>query len=132
VNIDLSTDAAPSPERTLQLAETFAQIARTLNHQTRHHEALKFPHEADRLIREISTAAGRLPQLLGQVSAWVNTEYEEGRVRLADAADPEAARAVLSVSSRLDSASQYAGLLEQMLQRAASETSTMTVAGNGE
>jgi hypothetical protein len=131
VDLDLSTDATPSPERTLQLAETFAELARVMNHATRHHEALKFPHEADRLIREIAMAASRLPQLLQQVSAWLNTEYEEGRVTVADAADPDAAFAVLSVSSRLESASQYAGLLSQALQRAASVTSTMTVAEDG-
>ena len=28
MEIDLSTDTAPSPERTLQLAETFAEVAR--------------------------------------------------------------------------------------------------------
>lgn len=125
MDIDLSTDTAPYPERTLRLAGTFAELARVLNHTTRHHEALRYPHEADRLIREVSMMAGRLPQLLQQVSAWLNTEYEEGRIRLDSGADPEAAYAVLSVSSRLESASEYATLLRQMLERAASVTSTM-------
>ena len=59
-DIDLSTGTAPSPERTRQLAETLAELARVLCHQTRHHEALRYPADADRLVRELSAMAGRL------------------------------------------------------------------------
>jgi hypothetical protein len=133
MEIDLSTDTAPSPERTLQLAETFAELARVLNHQTRHHEALRNPADADRLIRELSTAAARLPQLLRQVTAWLNAEYEEGRIRMADGADPEAAYAVLGAGGRLESAPEYATLLHKALDRAAGITSRMEAAeGSGD
>ena len=71
MDIDLSTDAAPSPERTRQLAETFAELARVLCHQTRHHEALRYPADADRLVRDLSAMAGRLPQLLAQAGECV-------------------------------------------------------------
>ena len=125
MDLDLSTGTAPSPERTLQLAETFAELARVLNHQARHHEALRYPSDADRLIRELSAAAARLPQLLRQVAAWLNAEYEEGRIRMTDGGDKEASYAVLSASSRLESASEYAAVLCQMLEHAASVTSTM-------
>ena len=125
MEIDLSTDTAPSPERTLQLAETFAELARVLNHQTRHHEALRNPADADRLIRELSTAAARLPQLLRQVTAWLNAEYEEGRIRMADGADPEAAYAVLGAGTQLEVASEYATMLSGALDRAARITCDM-------
>ena len=133
MDIDLSTDTAPYPERTLQLAETFAELARVLNHQARHHEALRYPSDADRLIRELSTVAARLPQLFRQVSAWLNTEYEEGRIKMTGGEYPQAVIAVLAAEARLESASEYADVLRQALDRAASVTSRMaaTEAGGG-
>lgn len=129
MDIDLSTDAVPSPGRTLHLAETLASIVRCLNHDTRHREALRYPSDADRVIRELAAAASRLPQLLGQVSRWLDGEYEEGRVGLDGSGDVSVA--VLQATARLESASQYASLLGAALDRAASLTSGMTAAEDG-
>lgn len=132
MNIDLSTDTAPSPERTLQLAEAFAEIPRTLNHLTRHHEALRYPVDADRLLRELATAAARLPQLLGQVSRWLQQEQEAGRIEVTDgqyAGLP--ARAVATAAIRLDEAEAYAQNLQVVLGMAAEITSTMAAREGG-
>ena len=126
MNIDLSTDAAPSPERTLQLAETMAGIVRTLNHATRHHEALKYPSDADRLIRELSLAASRLPQLLGQVSAWLEAEQAAGRIVMAAGSRyPSSVLAAEVARMRLEQAQAHARVLQQALDAAASVTSDM-------
>ena len=122
-DIDLSTDTAPSPERTLLLAETLASAVRCLNHDTRHHEALRYPSEADRVIREISTAVARLPQLLAQIGAWLEAEHAAGRVTVADgdyAGRPDAA--VSAARVRLDMARGAAAMLRQELDFAASLT----------
>ena len=122
-DIDLSTGTAPSPERTRQLAETFAELARVLCHQTRHHEALRYPADADRLVRELSAMAGRLPQLLAQAGAWLEAEHAAGRVRAADgdyAGRPDAA--VSAARVRLDMARGAAAALRQELDFAASLT----------
>ena len=134
MEIDLSTGTAPSPERTIQLAEALAELARVLCHQTRHHEALRYPAEAHRVIQELSLAASRLPQLSRQVAVWLSTEYEEGRIALdGGGSDQEAAYAVLGAGGRLESASEYATLLHKALDRAAGITSRMEAAeGSGD
>ena len=126
MEIDLSTDAPPSPERTLQLAETMAEIVRVLNHATRHHEALRYPSDADRLLRELSLAAARLPQLAGQVAAWLLAEAEAGRIEMAPgqhAGDPSLAAELARI--HLDEAASHATALHRALDAAASVTCDM-------
>ncbi len=131
MNIDLSTDTAPYPERTIQLAETMAEIVRTLNHQTRHHEALRYPSEADRLLRELSAAAARLPQLLGQVTSWLHAEVCAGRVEMAlGSRFPDAGLADDVVRLKLEAAAADARRLAKALDAAASVTSDMAARGD--
>ena len=133
MNIDLSTGAPPSPERTLQLAETLAEIVRVLNHQTMHHEALQYPAEADRVVRELLSAAERLPQLLGQVAGWLEAEQAAGRI-LPVAGDyagrPDAA--VAAARLRLDMAAAAASVLRQELGNVAALTTNLAAAETGE
>jgi hypothetical protein len=131
MSTDLNLDGPYSPEATLYAADRAAETIRYLNRATMHHEAIAFPSEADGLLRELSTMAGRLPQLLRQIGAWVNTEYEEGRIKMTGGEYPQAVIATLAVEARLEAASEYATLLCQMLNRAASVTSDMTVAEGG-
>ena len=131
MDIDLSTDALPSPERTLQLAGTLAEVVRVLNHQTRHHEALRYPSEADRLIRELATIAMRLPQLIDQVSAWLRQEQDAGRIEVSHgdyAGNPHGA--YIAAVMRLEAAQASAAELRADLESAASVTSTMGGAGD--
>ena len=126
MNIDLSTDAPPSPERTLQLADTLANLVRVLNHQTRHHEALRYPSDADRFLREIERAVSGFPQLLGQVSGWIRQEQDAGRIEVSHgdyAGDPRAACAAAVM--RLEVAQMTADTLRLDVEAAASVTSTM-------
>lgn len=129
MDIDLSTDTAPSPERTLHLAETLAEIVRTLNHQTRHHEALQYPAEADRFLRELATAAARLPQLFGQVTSWLHAEVYAGRVEMAPGSRfPNAGLAEDVVRLKLEAAAADAGRLQKSLDAVTSVTCDMAAA----
>ncbi len=132
MDIDLSTDTAPSPERTIKLAEMIAEAVRVLNHQTRHHEALRYPSEADRLIRELSSAAGRLPQLLGQVGAWLKREDADGRIEVPYGEyQGNPLLAVAMARLRLDAASAAATALQEALDSAASVTCDLGAGGEG-
>jgi len=133
MDIDLSTAAPPSPGRTLKLAEAFAEIVRVLNHATMHHEALQYPSEADRLIREISSAASRLPQLLGQVGAWL--EREDAAERITVPSGDYQGNPLLAVATarlRLDAASAVAAQLQEALDSAASVTCNLGATETGE
>jgi hypothetical protein len=125
VTLDLNTGTPPSPERTRQLAETFAELARVMNHTTMHHEALAEPSDADRVVRELSSAAGRLPQLLGQIGAWLELEQDAGRIQAARGEDT--VMAVIAARLRLERAGQIAAELQETLDDAASVTSTLAV-----
>ena len=132
MDIDLSTDTPPSPEHTLRLAETFAEAARRLNHQTMHHEALVLPSEAHRLIGEIATAVSRLPQLLEQQSRWLERERQAGG--LAVAYGPFAGNPDLAVvRARLSLDEARTSLYEAVtaLEAAASVTAALTAREDG-
>ena len=124
VNIDLSTGAPPSPERTLKLAETLAEIMRVLNHTTMHHEAIGKPSDVDRVVRDLSSMEARLPQLLGQLGAWLEQEEATGRIEVAGQAEDPAV-SVMAVVMNLEDASGAAARAQVDLDVAASVTSSL-------
>jgi hypothetical protein len=129
----LNIDAPRSPDYLLEVAEAFAEAPRVMNHQTRHHEALEYPSEADRLVRELSSAAGRLPQLLDQVAAWLEQEAAAGRIEVPSgewAGVPGVA--VVAVRLRADYARGLAEGLQEALDSLASVTCQMAAAETGE
>ena len=119
----LSTDSPPSPERTKKLAETFAECVRVMNHATRHREALEYPSDVDRVVRELSSAASRLPQLLSQIGAWL--AQEDAAERIAVPSGEYQGNPLLAVATarlRLDMASAIAAALQEALDDAARVT----------
>jgi hypothetical protein len=133
VSVSLNTDIAPHPEYTLELAgEAVAGGVRVLNHQTRHHEALRYPAEADTLIRYLAMAASRLPQLFGQIGGWLDAEQAAGGLRVPQgeyAGRPDAA--VIAAGLDLEAASVLAEALQQALYAAASRTTDLAAADPG-
>jgi|HubBroStandDraft_2_1064218.scaffolds.fasta_scaffold1401600_2 hypothetical protein len=118
-DIDLSTGAPPDPAETRKLAETMAELARVLNHRTRHHEALRYPPDADKVVREIALMASRLPQLLEQVGSWLADEEAAAGVEVTSgqfAGRPAAA--VTAARLRLDAARLEADELHGALEYA--------------
>jgi hypothetical protein len=115
-------DGPHSPEATLRVAGLVAEGTRYLNHATRHHEALRYPSDADRVVRELASMAGRLDQLLEQIGAWLAAEQEAGRIGMAASefgGGPVAAvRAVTTARLRLDAARLEAENLHGALEYA--------------
>jgi hypothetical protein len=129
----LSTDAPPDPDYTHEVAEAFAECVRVLNHQTRHHEALEYPSEADRLVRELSSAVGRLPQLLDQVAAWLEQEAASGRIEVPSGEwEGVPGVAVVAVRLRADYARGMAEGLHEALDSMAKVTWQLAAAETGE
>ena len=133
VSVALNIGIAPHPEYTLEVAGAIAEGVRLLNHHTRDHAALQYPAEVDRLIRELSSAAGRLPQLLAQVGAWL--EREDAAERVAVPSGEYQGNPLLAVATarlRLDRAQEIARDLAEALDFAASVTSGLAAAETGE
>jgi hypothetical protein len=80
-----------SPQETLVLARTAAESVRGLCHATLGQDGLAQPADACALLGELSLAASRLPQLLGQVSQWLAAALASGRLGCDDGTDPACA-----------------------------------------
>ncbi len=64
----------------VDLAVTAAEAVRGLNHHTLGRHALSEPAELDRIVAELATMAQGLPQLIRQLSSWLNAEHDAGRI----------------------------------------------------
>jgi hypothetical protein len=131
--ISITTDAPADPAIVLEYGDALPELVRALNHVTRHHEAMEFPSDADRLIRNIAVAAGRLPQLLEQVAGWLAAEQAAGRVGIASGSRfITAARAVEVAGAYLERAQAQARILQRALDVVAEVTADMTGEGGGD
>ena len=130
-SVALNIDAPPSSDYVLELAEAFAQIAALFNHQTRHHEALEYPAQADQLIRDVTLAVSRLPQLLTQAGRWLEAERDAGRIDVA-AGDfkGRSGAAVAAARIRLDIAALKAEELQEALDYALKVTRDLASDGD--
>lgn len=128
-NVTLNVDGPRDPQYVLEVAEAAAQCVRVLNHLTRDHAALEYPAEADTLIRYLSSAAARLPQLLVQVGAWLEQEAADGRIRVIRGEDP--VTVVIAAQLRLERAAQIAAELQEALDFAASVTTGLAGVPDG-
>ncbi|TVY99617.1 hypothetical protein EAS64_40820 [Trebonia kvetii] len=79
------------PDGTLALARCAAEAIRSLNHATLGEDGLDQPADAYEVLGELSLAASRLPQLLGQVGTWLAAALAGGRLGCDDGTDPAAA-----------------------------------------
>ena len=110
-----------SPDGTLALARTAAEAVRSLNHAALGGNGLEQPADAYAVLGELSLAASRLPQLLGQVGTWLAAALAAGRLGCDDGTDPAAAvsGAWLFISDARGSAAALARDLEQARQQIA-------------
>ena len=110
-----------SPDGTLALARTAAEAVRSLNHATLGGNGLGQPADAYAVLGELSLAAARLPQLLGQVGTWLAAALAAGRLGCDDGTDPAAAvsGAWLFISDARASAAALARDLGQAQQQLA-------------
>jgi hypothetical protein len=103
------------------LARTAAEAVRSLNHLTLGGGGLGQPADAYEVLGELSLAASRIPQLLGQVGRWLAAALAAGRLGCDDGTDPATAvsGAWLFISDARGSAAALARDLEQAQQQLA-------------
>jgi hypothetical protein len=105
-----------SPHGTLALARSAAEAIRSLNHATLGQDGLGQPADAYAVLGELSLAASRLPQLLGQVGRWLAAVLADGRLGCDDGTDP--ACAVSGTGTFLSAARGSAAALARDLSEA--------------
>jgi hypothetical protein len=112
---------SPQPAGPAGLARAAAEAIRALNHATLGGDGLEQPADAYDLLSELSLAASRLPQLLGQVGTWLAAALAGGRLGCDDGTDPAAAvsGAWLFISDARASAAALAGNLSLAQQQLA-------------
>jgi hypothetical protein len=103
------------------LARAAAEAVRALNHLTLGADGLGQPADAYEVLGELSLAAARIPQLLGQLGRWLAAALASGRLGCDDGTDPAAAvsGAWLFLSDARASAAALARDLEQAQQQLA-------------
>ena len=72
MDIDLNPDGPHSPEHTAEVGDLFDQCSHCLTYATMAEKhGLEYPADAYRLLGEIYSATARLPQLCGQLTAFL-------------------------------------------------------------
>jgi hypothetical protein len=106
---------------TAALARTAAEAIRGLNHVTRHQAGLDQPAVAYDILGALSLAASRLPQLLGQITRWLDQARAAGRLGHDLGEDPAHAvdAAAVFLGDATASAAALAGDLDQAQQQLA-------------
>jgi hypothetical protein len=106
---------------TVTLARTAAEAIRGLNHATRHQAGLGQPAVACDILGALSLAASRLPQLLTQITGYLDRALAAGRLGHDHGEDPAHAidAAVIFLDDARDSAAALAGDLDAAQQQLA-------------
>jgi len=132
INVVLNPDAAVDHLYVLEVAEAASEAIRVLNEQTRHHEALESPEDADVVVSALATMAHRLPQLLDQVGHWLEAEAQAGHLEVTSGKFAGRPGAVANaVRILLDAAAVRFREAETALEAAHQVTGTMAPAGEG-
>ena len=132
INVVLNPDAAVDHLYVLEVAEAASEAIRVLNHQTRHHEALESPEDADVVVSALATMAHRLPQLLDQVGHWLDAEAQAGHLEVTSGKFAGRPGAVANaVRILLDAAAARFREAETALAAAHQITGAMAPAGEG-
>lgn len=120
-----------TPENTQDAASIMAEAVRYLNLATTGPApaALKEPQDADTVLAEVGIAVDRLRQLFRQITGWLVTECEAGRLRATGAG---AAVAVSAARQYLTEASSGAETLREALHAARQITAVLAAAPSEE
>ena len=107
--------------QTAALAHAAAEAIRDLNHATRHQDSLAQPSDAYELIGALFLTASRLPQLITQISGWLDRALAGGRLGHDLGEDPALCvdGAVIFLSDARTSAAALAGDLDAAQQQLA-------------
>lgn len=102
-----------------EVADQAAHAIRQLNHRTRPAaNGLAEPTDAAEVIAALAAMTGMLPQLLGQLAGWLQSQHHHGRLRVDDLAPlPDTAHTIHALTHSLRDAIECT-------QRAAAELDT--------
>lgn len=106
---------------TVALARTAAEAIRGLNHATRHRAGLGQPAVAYDILGALSLAASRLPQLIGQITGYLDRALAAGQLGHDHGQDPARAidAAAVFLGEARGSAAALAGDLDAARQQLA-------------
>jgi len=128
--VKLRTDGPHSAEYTMQVANTLAEAARVLNYATMPGRGgLDYPGDVHSLLGALYTATERLPQLFGQLAAFLAGQRDAGN--LADDDGRDVIAQVALASFRLGKAHGAAVTLTEELQAAQNAVSGLYVKEDG-
>jgi len=128
--VDLRTDGPHGTEYTMQVADALAEAARVLNHATMPGAGgLDYPGDVYSLLGALYTATQRLPQLFGQLAAFLASQRDAGN--LADDHGRDVIAQVALASFRLGKAHGAAVTLTEELQAAQNAVSGLYVKEDG-
>lgn len=114
---DLNPDGPHSPEHTAEVAGLFDDCSRFLTYATMGSATgLDNPADAYRLIAELYSATGRLPQVCEQIDQFLRTQAATGRLREAQGRD--IGQRVRMAADSLRLAGNFASSLTTALQNA--------------
>ena len=89
MNIDLRTGGPHSPEYTQEVGNALAEAVRVLNYATSGNAGgLEYPGDAYTLFGALYTATERMPQLFGQLAAFLAGWQASGQLGDSNGADP--------------------------------------------
>lgn len=127
MNIDLRTGGPHSPAYTKKVGDALAECVRVLNYASSGNAGgLEYPGDAYTLLGALYTATERMPQLLGQLSAFLEAQAATGRLE-DDHGRDVAAQAMLACSF-LSEASARCGGVDRMLRDAQNAIAGLYVA----
>ena len=109
----------PAGDDTVTLARAAAEAIRGLNHATRHQAGLGQPAVAYDILAALSLAASRLPQLIGQITGYLDRALAAGQLGHDHGQDPARAidAAVIFLGHARGSAAALAGDLDAAQQQ---------------
>jgi len=111
-------DGPHADEHTAATADLAAEAVRFLNYATGSHSpaGMEFPSTAYLIAADLSVAAGRMPQLFGQITRWLGDQLDAGMLGTDDSTPP--AEAVTAASGRFARAAALAEALAAELSAA--------------
>jgi hypothetical protein len=102
---ELRTDGPHSPEYTREVGNVLAEAVKVLNYATMG-DGIECPADVDSVISAVYVAAECMPQLFGQMAAFVTRQARSGNLADTKGGDPVVAAGMLAIA--LEQAAQHA------------------------
>jgi hypothetical protein len=131
IQVALRADGPHEPQYTAEVGNALAECVRVLNYATRDDApGLEYAGDVYTLLGHLYTAAERLPQLLGQLAAFLNAQAATGTLADNQGRDP-AIQADMAADELTDCADRLSALTRQ-LHRAQNDIAGLHVKEDGD